>query len=175
MSGDETADQQGEHGDASRRARLVIAGAAAALLAVIITVVVATRESEDEPSELLSNACFEAWNEDALAPVQDGTHAYSEHGYREALVTRIDREGRPVGLGDDSTPPDDPAARCAVIFASPQVDEEPDFGVRVYDEGRWTGLVLADETPLREISDLQADAVADANAVLASNGILGAG
>ncbi len=176
MSGDA---QESGHGgdDASQRARLVIALGAAILLATIVVVVVVARGGDEEPSEILAGTCFEAWNDDVVAPRQDGIHAYTAHGYRQTLVTRLDEDAEIVGLGDDSTAPGDPQARCAVIFASPQVDEEPDFGVRVYDEdeGRWTGLGLTDESPLKVIADLQAEAVADSNALLASNGTLGEG
>ena len=174
MSG-EAPDSESGGGDASRRARLAIALGAAILLAAIVAVVVVTRGGDEEPSELLSGTCFKAWNDDVVAPRQDGIHAYTSHGYRQTLVTRLNAQAEVVGLGEDSTAPDDPQARCAVIFASPQVDEEPDFGVRVYEDGRWTGLALTDESPLKVIADLQADAVAESNALLASNGTLGEG
>jgi hypothetical protein len=161
--------------DASQRARLAIALGAAFALAAIVIVVVATRGSDEETSEPLTGTCFTTWNEDLIAPRQDGIHAYTAHGYRQTLVTRLDREGEIVGLGDDSTAPDDPDQRCAVIFASPQVDSEPDFGVRVFDKGRWTGLALSDGTKLEDIAGLQAEAVADSNALLLSNGTLGEG
>jgi hypothetical protein len=174
MSGD--AHKSGQGGDdASQRARLIIALGAAILLAAIVVVVVVARGGDEEPSELLAHTCFETWNDDVVAPRQDGIHAYTAHGYRQTLVTRLDENAEIVGLGDDSTAPGDPQARCAVIFASPQPDEEPDFGVRVYDEGRWTGLGLTDESPLKVIAGLQAEAVADSNALLASNGTLGEG
>ena len=181
MSGDEPELESGNN-DTSQRARLAIALGAALLLAAIVIVVVATGGSEDdEASELLAGTCFVTWNEDLVAPRQDGIHAYTSHGYRQTLVTRIDREGGIIGLGDDSTPPDDPEARCAVIFASPQVDMEPDFGVRVFDQNvrgedsGWTGLSLADTTPLEQIEALQAEAVSESNTLLLSNGTLGPG
>lgn len=40
-----------------------------------------------------------------------------------------------------------------MIFASPRVDSEPDFGVRVLDADRWTGLVQADRVPVDRIAD----------------------
>jgi hypothetical protein len=172
MSGDEPEVDVGAN-DTSQRARLAFAlGAALALIAIVL-VVVATRGSDEETSELLTDTCFTTWNEDLVAPRQDGIHAYAAHGYRQTLVTRLDRDGQTVGLGEGSAAPDDPDARCAVIFASPQVDSEPDFGVRVFDEGRWTGLALSDGTKLEDIASLQAEAVADSNAILLSNGTLG--
>ncbi len=160
---------------ASQRARLAIALGAAVLLAGIVGVVVLTGgPDEDEGAALPTLTCFSAWNEDQIAPIQDGQHAYASHGYRQTLVTRLDQDNQIIGAADSEDPPDDPEARCAVIFASPQVDEEPDFGVRVYEEGRWTGLSLSDRVPLEEISDLQADAVSQSNALLAANGTLGA-
>jgi hypothetical protein len=157
--------------DASQRARLAVVLGAAFLLVAIVVVVMSTRSSDKE-SDLVASTCFKAWNEDLIAPRQDGIHAYTTHGYRQTLVTRVDRDVNVIGLGDDSTPADDPAARCTVIFASPQGDSEPDFGVRVFDKGRWTGLALSDRVPLEEIAALQAEAVADSNALLVSNGTL---
>jgi hypothetical protein len=171
MSGEEPwAESRGE-GDASQRARLAIALGATFVLAGIVGVVLATRGS-DEPPAAPSGTCFVAWNDDPIAPSQDGIHAYAAHGYRQTLVTRIDRDGKIIEDSDDALEPDDPAARCAVIFASPQVDEEPDFGVRVFDEGRWVGLSLADGTQLGDIARLQAEAITISNAVLAANGTL---
>ena len=169
MSGDER--EAGSAEGASPRARLAVALGATFLLAAIVGIVLATRAS-DEGSAAPTGTCFVAWNEDPIAPRQDGIHAYTAHGYRETLVTRIDPEGELVDDPGDELDPDDPDARCAVIFASPQADEEPDFGVRVFDAGRWTGLTLADGTQLEDIARLQAEAVAQANALLASNGTL---
>jgi hypothetical protein len=175
MSGDEP--ETGREGDASQRARLTIALGATFLLAAIVGIVVATGGS-DEPPAAPTGTCFVAWNEDPVAPRQDGIHAYTAHGYRQTLVARIDRDGNLVEDADDDLPPDDPDARCAVIFASPQVDQEPDFGVRVFeknvrgDESGWTGLSLADGTQLEDIASLQAEAVSISNAVLSANGLL---
>jgi hypothetical protein len=176
MSGDEAeVEEQGQ--DTSQRARLAIALAATFLLAVIVGIVLATRGSDEGPTDP-TGTCFVSWNEDPVAPRQDGIHAYVAHGYRQTLVARVDRDGQIVEDPDDELPPDDPDARCAVIFASPQVDEEPDFGVRVFarnvrgaDSG-WTGLALADGTQLEDIESLQAEAVAISNALLGSNGLL---
>lgn len=158
----------------SQRPRLAIALGAAVLLAGIIIIIVSTRGSE-EPSGLLTSTCFEAWNENGAVLIQDGQHAYSAHGYRQTLVTRLDRDAEIIETADDDAAPDDPDARCAVIFATPQPDFEPDFGVRVFDEGKWTGLALSDKLPVEEIAALQAEAVAESNAVLVANGQLEAG
>ncbi len=170
MTGDER--EAATDGGGSQRARLAIALGATLLLAAIVGVVLVTRGS-DERAAAPTGTCFVAWNEDPIAPRQDGIHAYAAHGYRETLVARIDPEGRIVEDADDELEPGDPAARCAVIFASPQVDEEPEFGVRVFDEGVWTGLTLAGGTQLEDIAALQAEAVTTANAILAADGTLG--
>jgi len=155
----------------AQRTRLAVALGASVLLAAILGIVIATGGSDAAPATP-TGTCFEAWNDDAIAPVQDGQHAYAEHGYRQALVTRVDSEGKIVDSPDDHAAADDPEARCAVIFASPRVDMEPDFGVRVFDEGRWTGLALTDKLKPEEIASLQADAVAPANALLTTGGRL---
>jgi len=167
----ELPDTPGAPDGTSQRTRLAIVGAATLLLAAIVGIVVLTGSS-DEPAGPPTGTCFEAWNQDPLAPIEDGQHAYTSHGYRETLVTRVDRSGQIIESPDDDAAPDDPDARCAVIFASPQVDTEPDFGVRVFDQGRWTGLALSDELPLDEITELQADAVTDSNALLLAGGTL---
>jgi hypothetical protein len=177
MNGEGPWAESRQEGDASRRARLAVALGATFLLAGIVGVVLATRGS-DEPPAAPAGTCFVAWNEDPVAPRQDGIHAYTAHGYRQTLVTRIDREGKILEDSDDALEPDDPEARCAVIFASPQVDEEPDFGVRIFErnvrgkEPGWTGLALEDGTQLEDIARLQAEAVAISNAVLAADGTL---
>ena len=166
-----------EEAGSARRTRLAVALVATFLLAMIIGIVLATRGSDEAPAAP-TGACFVAWNEDPIAPRQDGIHAYTAHGYRETLVTRLDREGRVVEDSREDLAPDDPSARCAVIFASPQIDEEPDFGVRVFtknargEESAWTGLSLEDGTKLEDIASLQAEAVATSNALLAANGLL---
>ena len=173
MSGDEA---EVEGGGSSQRARLAIVLGATFLLTAIVGVVLATGGSDDGLATP-TGTCFVAWNDDPVAPRQDGIHAYTAHGYRQTLVTRLDRQGEIVE-GDEEQAPDDPNARCAVIFASPQVDEEPDFGVRVYsdnvrgEESGWTGLSLEGGTKLEDIAALQAEAVATSNALLASNGLL---
>ncbi len=172
MSGDEQGPHRVEaNAPASQRARLAIALGGAVLFALIVGIVVLTRDSDDPPAAP-TGACFVAWNEDPIAPRQDGIHAYTTHGYRETLVTRIDRDGQVIPDADDELEPDDPDAPCAVIFASPQVDDEPDFGVRVFAEGRWTGLSLTRGTELEDIAELQAEAVSISNAVLESDGVL---
>lgn len=52
------------------------------------------------------------------------------------------------------------------------MDEEPDFGVRVYSSGSWQGLYFTDGVPLAEIERMQRDALATANATLNSDGSL---
>lgn len=168
---DEPTESDARAGQASQRARLAIALGASFLLAAIVGIVVATGGSGDEQAAAPTGACFEAWNASG-APIQDGQHAYTAHGYRQTLVTRLDGDSEIIDSPDDEAPPDDPEARCAVIFATPQPDFEPDFGVRVLVNNRWTGLVIADKVPLEDIADLQAQAVSDSNALLAANGTL---
>ena len=172
MSGDGPGHGEGRTGEPDpTRGRLTVALGGAVLLAAIIAIVVLTRESDEAPPAP-TGTCFVAWNDDPIAPRQDGIHAYTEHGYRETLVTRLDEDGRIADGAGDGLEPDDPKTPCAVIFASPQVDDEPDFGVRVFAEGRWTGLALARGTELEDIASLQAEAVAASNAVLAADGTL---
>jgi hypothetical protein len=140
------------------RGRLIFAAVATALLtAVIVAVAISGSSGEEQTTD---DECLVAWNDDPLAR-SDGVHAYEAHGYRSTLLTRVDPEG-------DSTPD----ARCAVVFASPQVDQEPDFGVRVLDDGRWAGLALVDRVPLDQIEAMQREATATANVTLLPDGRL---
>lgn len=168
---DEVTESGAGAGQTSQRARLAVALGAAFLLAAIVGVVVATGGSGDEQAAAPTGTCFEAWNTSG-APIQDGQHAYTAHGYRQTLVTRLDSESEIIGSADDEAAPNDPEARCVVIFATPQPDFEPDFGVRVLVNNRWTGLVVAEKVPLDDIAALQAQAVPESNALLAANGTL---
>ena len=162
-----------EQGETTQRARLAVALGAAFLFAMIVGIVLVAGGSGSDEGALPTGTCFVAWNEDPIAPIQDGQHAYTAHGYRQTLVTRLDRDAQIIDAPSDDDEPGDPEARCAVIFASPQPDFEPDFGVRVFDRGRWSSLAITDKATLDDIADLQAEAVADSNALLAASGKLG--
>jgi hypothetical protein len=170
MSGDPNATPDAP----GQRTRLLVAVGAAAFLGILVAVVTVSGGGGSEEAALPSETCFRAWNEDPLAPAQDGIHAFNAHGYRQVLVTRLDREGEVAESRADELAPDDPTARCAVVFASPQVDDEPEFGVRVFEEGLWTGLTLPDG-PLERIAELQSQAVSESNAVLRADGTLSEG
>jgi hypothetical protein len=149
------------------RGRLVFAaGATAILTAVIVVVVISGSSGEGGPAD----PCLATWNDDAIAR-SDGVHAYEAHGYSATLLTRVDPQGEVVADAQTDDPPTT-EARCAVVFASPQVDSEPDFGVRVFDNGRWAGLVLVDRVPLEQIETMQRDATATANVTLLPDGRL---
>jgi hypothetical protein len=147
------------------RGRLVFAAATTAVLVAAVVAVAVSGSSDDEAPD---DECLLEWNDDALAR-SDGVHAYTAHGYSATLITRVDPEGNVV---EDATGEPTADARCAVVFASPQVDYEPEFGVRVLDAGRWTGLALADRVPLDQIAAMQRDATATANATLLPDGRL---
>ena len=149
------------------RGRLIFAAAATAALAAAV-VAVAVSGSSDDPAP--ADECLSAWNDDSLAR-SDGVHAYEAHGYRATLLARVDPEGNVVPEPEVEGAPS-PEQRCAAIFASPQVDSEPDFGVRVLDDGRWAGLALVDRVPLDQIEALQRDATATSNTTLLPDGRL---
>ena len=150
------------------RGRLAFAAGATAILTAAIVVVVISGSSGEEDGP--ADPCLAIWNDDPLAR-SDGVHAYEAHGYRATRLTRVDPEGEVVADAQTDDQPT-PEARCAVVFASPQVDSEPDFGVRVFDDGRWAGLALVDRVPLEQIETLQRDATATANVTLLPDGRL---
>jgi hypothetical protein len=150
------------------RGRLAFAAGATAILTAAIVVVVISGSSGEEEGP--ADPCRAIWNDDPLAR-SDGVHAYEAHGYRATLLTRVDQRGDLVADADLREAPTTDA-RCAVVFASPQVDSEPEFGVRVFDIGRWAGLALVDRVPLDQIEAMQQDATATANTTLLPDGRL---
>jgi hypothetical protein len=149
------------------RGRLVFAATASVVLVGAVVAFAISGASGDE--DAADDPCLTEWNDDAIAR-SDGVHAYTTHTYRATLLTRIDAGGELAPDATGEAPTAD--ARCAVIFASPKVDAEPDFGVRVLDAGRWVGLVEADRAPLDRIAELQRDATATANVTLLPDGRL---
>jgi hypothetical protein len=150
------------------RGRLVFAAGATVLLVAAVAIVAVSGSSTEESQ--VDDQCLQLWNDDSFG-TSDGVHAYRAHGYSDTLVTRIDSEGEVIAEGADAAPGD---SRCAVIFAAPTVDQEPEFGVRVYDQGRWAGLALVDRVPLDQIEAMQREATATANATLLPDGRLAA-
>ena len=151
------------------RGRLIFAAAAIVVLGAAI-VAVAVSGSDEEGDSTSANDCLAAWNDDAIAR-GDGVHALTAHGYGAVFLTRVDPQGALVAEEDIEGLPS-PKQRCAVIFASPRVDQEPDFGVRVFDGGRWAGLALVDQVPLDQIEQMQREATETANATLLPDGRL---
>jgi hypothetical protein len=144
------------------RARLALAGGAAVLLAALVGVALVTSSSQDEVSE--SGDCVAEWNSSSSA-LRDGRHGYAAHDYRAVLVGRATDEGKVVSS-------DDPALRCAVVFAAAKVDFEPDFGVRVLSQSSWQGLFFTDGVPLDEIERIQQRALEEANATVGADGTI---
>ena len=148
------------------RGRLVfVAVATAVLVAVVVGVAVSGSSGDDAAND----PCLAEWNDDAIAR-SDGVHAYATHGYRATLLTRVDADGELVEDAGGQEPTAD--ARCAVIFASPQVDSEPDFGVRVLEGDRWQGLAATDGVAIDRIAELQREATETANVTLLPDGRL---
>lgn len=145
------------------RGRLAIIAVATTLLGAIV-IVAALTASSGAPEAEIPEDCLTVWNEDPVA-LQDGRHAYKTHDYRAALLARVSDTGELVE-------PDASENRCAVVFASPRVDSEPDFGVRVLDRNRWAGLVLTDGVPVSRIEAMQRDATGEANATVLPDGSL---
>lgn len=137
---------------------------AAALLvgAGVVALLGGEDAGEPPPAE-----CLAAWNEDSLA-LSDGVHASAAHSYGETLIAFADGDG--VIVTDASA-----GARCAVVFATPKVEFEPAFGVRVFTGGRWIGLADADGVSNDQISAIQRAATETANATLLPDGRLAPG
>jgi hypothetical protein len=148
------------------RGRLAFAGIATA---VLVAAVVAVTVSGGSGGDASDDPCLAEWNDDALAR-SDGVHAYTTHGYRATLLTRLDPDGELLTDAGDEAP--SPESHCAVVFASPQVDSEPGFGVRVLEGEAWAGLADAHGVSLERIAELQRDATETANVTLLPDGRL---
>ena len=142
---------------------MAIAIGAGLLLAAVVAVAALTASS-GSPASGEPDDCVDAWNASQIA-LRDGQHALQAHDYRDVLVTRADEEGAVLS-------PDAEKGRCLVVFAAPEVDFEPDFGVRGYAAGQWGGLYFTDAVPLEKIEKIQQDAVGSANAELQSDGTI---
>ena len=148
------------------RGRLAFAAGATAILTAAIVVVVISGSSGEEGARRPLPGDLERRPD---RPLRRRPRLRGARLQRDPLDAR-----RSAGRGGRGRPDRQPTAeaRCAVVFASPQVDSEPDFGVRVFDDGRWVGLALVDRVPLEQIETLQADATATANVTLLPDGRL---
>lgn len=94
-------------------------------------------------------SCASRWNSERAGVF--GTHAYSEHGSQQALVTTVPFEG---------------ADSCAVIFAVPEGDSEHGTVGEVATLRGWAPMQVAGGDP----GALQRRAGSDANASVAPDG-----
>jgi hypothetical protein len=69
-----------------------------------------------------------------------------------------------------SSPEPSEPGRCAVIFAAEALDPEPGAAGQIKTGRTWQSLGQLTNTPSERLSELQAEAVAEANAVLDQEG-----
>jgi hypothetical protein len=143
--------------------RLLFAGVAGAVVigAVVIVSLSGSGESDIPPAP---TECMSAWNDNPVA-IQDGVHAYTAHQYGPTEVVYLDRDGRPLPVGETS-------GDCGVIFGAAELDFEPGFSARIYAERRWGPLAIIREVPIAELEGLQQEALDNANATLLPDGRL---
>jgi hypothetical protein len=151
-----------------RRRRILIGAAAAALIAAAVAVLVLVSGGGSTPHQHPSHdpapvaaRCLQLWNTDEEAR-SAGRDEYSEHGYRQAEVTRIAETG---GLRA-------PRARgtCTVVFAAPHADREAPAAGLSHRFGVW--LPLSEFVARSRLGPLQAEALRNWNAELLRNGRL---
>jgi hypothetical protein len=140
--------------------RPAIVAAVALLLLAVVGVVVLGRGSSSSTVTSAPRGCIARWNDSTRALI-DGYHAFHGHGYREAKVLYLDREGVASARG-----------RCAVAFASDALDREPGFAVKVFEAGRWRPLSATEGVSEVRLSELQFEAAKGANVLLRPDGTL---
>ena len=152
-------------------ARLVFALSAALLLVLLALFITPGGDSDGVDGSV--DACIDAWNSSRSTTRTTGEHAYNGHGYRQIFVSRVSRDAEPLGSGSssDAGPADAPDSRCTVAFAAPQNDE-PGFGVFIFQRGDWENIVLTDKLTYDEVAARQRDALPVANATVQADGTL---
>ncbi len=146
-------------------ARFGVLLAGAVLLAGLTAIVlIGTGSSSEEGTGAPAPPrCLEAWNSDSLA-IEYGRHNSLGHGYSDAQVGRMPREGS-TSL---SSKPD--GGECAVVFAAEQLDPEPVAAGQIQLEGEWVPLSSLVEPAA--LAELQSAAVGGANATITEQGDL---
>jgi hypothetical protein len=104
-------------------------------------------------------ACLDGWNGDQAA-VTLGQHQYDAHGYNRVQVLTVSPDG--------AAPASDPAAICAVVFASGTLDAEPSAAAFVQRPSGWTPLSTVQ--PSERLADYQREAQSGYNAEVGPEG-----
>jgi hypothetical protein len=146
------------------RARLVFAAGLAGLLAVTAIVLLSQSGDSKHTFSAAPERCLDGWNDDPSAPANLGVHQYDAHGYNYVQVLTLSSDGSaPV-------PESEPAAVCAVLFASPTLDAEAAAAALVQLQGGWQPLTRLQGTS--RLADYQSQAQEDYNARLQSDGTI---
>lgn len=152
-------ERRGEEAAHPARARGRLIVAFSALLIGVVAVVAISQgsgsmESADEPAP---KACVQAWNvgEEELAYAR---HNRTFHDYEQARVVR------------DETLGDEPGGSCIVVFPSDVLDPEPEYAGQVLRGDDWRPLI--EELESARVDELQGQALASPNVVLAEDGRL---
>ena len=143
------------------RVRVLLAGGLAiGLVGVVLIVLLA---SDGNAVEAPDAGCLREWNSDQDA-VGFGVHLYGSHGYDRVQVTRLAKDGGPLGANDRGF--------CVVAFAALVLDSEPEAAAQYFDGRSWVPVsALPQGTPER-LGALQREAAASANAALQVDGRL---
>ena len=144
--------------------RLAFAGGLALVMAVLIVVLLSVSGSKSTSASPPDPECLANWNNDVGA-VYVGQHLATAHRYSRVEVLRLADDGGELGPGQ--------TGRCAVAFAAPGLDPEPQAAAQIYDKGRvWRAVSsLPAGTPERRAA-LQREASEKANATISADGKL---
>jgi hypothetical protein len=148
----------------SNRSRLIFAGGLAGLLAIAAIVLISSSGGSEHTFTAAPQRCLDGWNDDPSAPAQLGVHQYDAHGYNYVEVLTLSPDG------SSPVPESDPAAVCAVLFASPTLDAEASAAALVQVGGGWQPLSRLQQTS--RLSEYQSQAQEDYNAELQSDGTI---
>ena len=144
------------------RARALIAIGAMLGLGVLVGGILVLGGGDDSAAKPAPEECVELWNSDEKA-LRTGAHNSAAHSYTRVQVAYADDQAE-----SSSTDPVD-GGGCIVVFAAQALDPEPVAAAEIYLDGTWTPMstLLPD---FARLAELQSDALAGANAELATDG-----
>lgn len=152
-----------KEGQGTSRTRALIAIGALTAFGVLITVIVLAGGSDEREAAAAPEECLNSWNDDRDA-VSTGVHNFGSHGYASVQAAYASEDGSEVAASPVE------GGGCVVVFAAQALDPEPAAAAEINLSGEW--VPLSQSADAETLAQLQAGAVADANARLSDDGRL---